>query len=240
MHKSDTPDKIKYDYQFTLPNDKQVSYKIVINPSTLIRENVTPDPAHQYWTRLENHQCRHCPLDKIRHPHCPVAINVSEVIDDWDGIQPHDEIFVECRTKDRWISGTTEAQKALSSFMGLIMATSPCPHFDFFKPMARFHLPLANYDETMFRSIGSFVLAHYFAGDLHETPVINEMEMLYSNLETINLHISQRLRDFENQTTAIGAVVVLDMMSKKMTDFIEEGIHELQKMFIPYLSNLNK
>jgi len=238
MSKNDTSDKIKYDYQFTLPNDRQVGYKIVIDSRTLIREPIEPKKEHIHWTQLENHKCSHCPLDPKRHSHCPVAKNVSEVIDDWDGIQPHDEVFVECRAAERWISGTTEAQKALGSFMGLIMASSECPHFDFFKPMARFHLPLASHEETNFRSIGSFVLAHYLAGDIAETPVIQEMEEIYNRLETVNYYISQRLRDFENKSTAIGAVVVLDLMSKKMNDFIEEGIHDLQTMFLPYLNQI--
>ena len=42
------------------------------------------------------------------------------------------------------------------------MATSGCPHMDFFKPMARFHLPLANAEETVYRATSMYLLAQYF------------------------------------------------------------------------------
>jgi hypothetical protein len=46
--------------------------------------------------------------------------------------------------------------------MGLLIAGSSCPYTHFFKPMARFHLPFANKDETLWRAAATYLLARYF------------------------------------------------------------------------------
>jgi len=46
--------------------------------------------------------------------------------------------------------------------MGLVIATSGCPHTLFLKPMARFHLPLASVTETIYRASAMYLTAQYF------------------------------------------------------------------------------
>ena len=58
----------------------------------------------------------------------------------------------------------TSAQQAMSSVLGLIMATSGCPWTDRLRPMARFHLPFASEAETLYRSVGMFLLARELVG----------------------------------------------------------------------------
>ena len=54
-----------------------------------------------------------------------------------------ERIRLEVTTTDRFVAQDTSAQKGISSMMGLIIATSGCPHTAFLRPMARFHQPLA-------------------------------------------------------------------------------------------------
>ncbi len=57
----------------------------------------------------------------------------------------------------------TTAQQAMSSVLGLIMATAGCPWTDRLRPMARFHLPFASDAETLYRSISMFLLSREIA-----------------------------------------------------------------------------
>ncbi len=58
----------------------------------------------------------------------------------------------------------TTAQQAMSSVLGLIMATAGCPWTDRLRPMARFHLPFASEAETVYRSVCMFLLARDLDG----------------------------------------------------------------------------
>jgi len=55
----------------------------------------------------------------------------------------------------------TPLHVALSSLIGLYMATGGCPVMERLKPMARFHLPFADEEETMFRAMSAYLLDHY-------------------------------------------------------------------------------
>ena len=60
---------------------------------------------------------------------------------------------------------------AIRSLIGLIMALSGCPHMEFFKPLARFHLPWASLEETTLRSASIYLLMQFF-----KNPGKNQLE----------------------------------------------------------------
>ena len=64
-------------------------------------------------------------------------------------------VYVE--TKDRAYVKKCSVQEGLFPIFGLIMATSGCPHMEFLKPLARFHLPFSNVEET-FSSTSNSIL----------------------------------------------------------------------------------
>ena len=70
-----------------------------------------------------------------------------------------DTVGVTVTQAERTVHAETSAQQALSSVLGLIMATSGCPWTDRLRPMARFHLPFASEAETVYRSVCMFLLA---------------------------------------------------------------------------------
>ena len=57
----------------------------------------------------------------------------------------------------------TTLEEALRSLLGLKMATSGCPVLSELKPMALHHLPFANSDEFVMRSVGYYLLQQLFA-----------------------------------------------------------------------------
>lgn len=63
----------------------------------------------------------------------------------------------------RSYSKQTTLEEALRSLLGLKMATSGCPVLSELKPMALHHLPFANSDEFVMRSVGYYLLQQLFA-----------------------------------------------------------------------------
>ena len=114
------------------------------------------------WTLLEHEQCICCPLDSSRSPHCPIAVNLVRLIDDFKGFLSSDRVSVTCTTPERTYLKETFLQNGLHSIFGLIMATSACPVMDFFRPMARFHLPFSTLEESLVRTVSFYLLGEHF------------------------------------------------------------------------------
>jgi hypothetical protein len=70
----------------------------------------------------------------------------------FEDIVSHETLRVEAETPARTVVKDATAQEGVSLPMGLIMATSGCPRTALFKPMAHFHLPMANGAETVYRA----------------------------------------------------------------------------------------
>jgi hypothetical protein len=76
----------------------------------------------------------------------------------FDRIISYDTIRLDVTTRERFISQDTTAQRGISSLLGLLIATSGCPHTRFLRPMARHHLPFASCEETLYRAASMYAL----------------------------------------------------------------------------------
>jgi len=110
---------------------------------------ITPQSDPPIWTALDFKQCPNCPLSKTEFPYGPIARNLAPLLKQCASLVSYETLTLEVISKERTIRGKTSIQRALSSLIGLIMATSPCPITKNLKPMAHFHLPLANEEETV-------------------------------------------------------------------------------------------
>jgi len=186
------------------------------------------------WAALEFHQCQHCPLDPIEVEACPVAINLVPFIHLCGNLDSYQHVDVDVQTNERLYSiRNTTTQRAFSSLLGLIIATSGCQHAVFFKPMARFHLPLANEQETLFRAVSNYLLMQYFNNktgknvdlDLHG------LEDIYNNIERVNFSIAKRLQVAARKDTAVNSIVLLDLFAKVIPYSIEDALQELTHLY---------
>lgn len=188
------------------------------------------------WTRLTFEQCSNCPLSVQNHSHCPVAINLVSLIELCNHLPSFTAVDVEVVTAERRVCVHSTLQRVLSSILGLIIATSPCPHTAYLKPMARFHLPLASEEETVYRSCSSFLLAQYFlhkAGLKHSLE-LTELTAIYQNLQIINKALVRRLKAAIKEDASVNAIILLDVLSKSVTWSIEEGLEDLRYLFKGY------
>lgn len=222
-------------YNFSMGEKGNERFALSIDAETLelIRPPGTPRPA---WTHLEFHPCPHCPYTVREKRRCPVALSLADVTERFGTILSYDTVELEVVTSERVVRQTATAQRCVSSLIGLLMATSGCPHTSFFKPMARFHLPLASEAETLYRATSMYLLSRYFVG-LKGGGVSVELEGLkaiYENMQTVNRFIAKRLRSASTTDSAINALVILDIYAEVTPYAIEDALESLSHLFCHY------
>jgi hypothetical protein len=131
---------------------------------------------------------------------------------------------------ERQTYAETSAQQALSSVLGLIMATAGCPWTARLRPMARFHLPFANEAETVYRSICSYLLARELMG-AKEAPGYAPLKELYENLHIVNRDMSRRLGAATRTDPARNAMALLDSYTTLLPAALESSLQELRPLF---------
>lgn len=188
------------------------------------------------WTALTFHQCPHCPLDPETSPHCPLTVNLANVVLRLSKHSPTENVDLEVKMPERTFFHSTTIQSAVGSLMGLVMAVSGCPHTAFFKPMARFHVPLASSDETIFRSASMYLMAQYF---LHKEGKDVDLELqgladIYENIHTVNATIAERFLAAKEKDSSIDAVVQLDLYAMTFLGIPEEPLEDIRPLFHAY------
>lgn len=230
--------ELKFVYRFAFADGGKEEITVVLNKTTL-----EPHPESNEnppdWARLDFHQCPHCPLAVARRPYCPLAAQLAKLMALCEKLLSHDEVELEVVSAERTIVNHTTAQRAVSSLMGLIFATSGCPNTVFLKPMACFHLPLASEEETIYRASSMYLLAQYFRSR-QGLSVDFEMDGLkcnYDALHQVNKAMAERLRAIARKDSAVNAVVLLDLFAKSLPYSIEESLEEIRYPFKAYLES---
>ncbi len=225
-------------YVFKLDKQKIEIFDLKLDSRTLERVNTSGEKL-PFWTSLDFHQCPHCPLDPLTHPVCPVAVNLVEIVERFENVLSYDELDMEVSTSVRHVSQHTTAQRGISSLLGVLFPASGCPHTAFFKPMVRFHLPLATEEETIFRASGMFLLAQYFLRKEGSVRDLNlqGLKQIYQNMNLLNMNVAERLRNAACTESSVNAIILLDVFAHTMPILIEEQLEEIRHLFAPYLSS---
>ena len=226
-------------YEFTLPETGRERFELTFNAETV--ELISPPlESTPFWTKLDFEQCGHCPYTSESHPNCPVAINLVPAIACFDRIMSFEEITTRVISGNRKVEQKTSAQEGISSLMGLLIAGSSCPITHFFKPMARFHLPFANRDETMWRAAATYLLAKYFtrSGLGISDMTFDELAAIYHDVAQLNDAVVQRLRAATARDSAVNALVHLDVFAKFLAPPLEDSLSHLESVFKPFLITL--
>jgi hypothetical protein len=185
------------------------------------------------WTRLETHQCPNCPLKKEDSPHCPLAIQLIPLLRITGNRYSHQLVDVEVETPDRTTLKTTTVQSAMGSLMGLLCATSDCPHMQFLSSLAEFHLPFSNELETVYRVLANYLVSQYIMKDHGNTPDwdLDGLRARYSELITVNQHMAHRIRSASEKDGAVNALVILDSLARALQFSMDIKFEELKPYF---------
>lgn len=232
---------ISYRYILQFPDGRQEVFDVNLDSQTLDLLEDLPEELPS-WTNLDFHQCPNCLLTVQTHPNCPIAAHLVRLVTACKSVLSYDAVLVDIITPERIVFKGITAQKGISSLMGLIMATSGCLHTSFFKPMARFHLPFASAEETIYRATSMYLLAQYFLrkqGD--ETDLeLKGLSKIYHNIQLINQSLAKRLLAISDKDSALNALVVLDIFAKTLPFAIEDSLEEIRYLFKPYLAQPRK
>jgi len=219
-------------YDFTFPDGGAKSYTIALDQASLsyLPSSQEAPPA---WARLENHQCGHCPLSPAEHPHCPVATNLSAIVEFFKDKASVAEATVTVTTEERTYVKRLPLQRGIFGIFGLVMATSSCPYMDFLKPMARFHLPFSSVEETIVRSVSMYLLKQYFVAKRGGAPDLGleQLETHYANIQKVNDGILKRIQGVVQNDADLNALIILQSFGDLLTMAISKDLSRIEPLF---------
>lgn len=223
---------IFYNYQFKFPDGNNKEFIVDFNSENLQSELINED-KYPDWTQLEFNQCSNCPLTSEDYLYCPVAVNLVPIIYWCEDLDSYDEIEVVIKSSERDIHANTSLQRAISSLLGLIMSSSACPRMKFLRPLARFHLPLATQEETIVRAVSMTFLKKYFENrtELNGEEILAELKQQYREVQEINRFLANRVRAAIKRDAAVNAIVLLDILSKKVSYSIDDSLEQIRYLF---------
>jgi hypothetical protein len=190
------------------------------------------------WTSLDYCKCPNCTLDSNEVDYCPTAVSFIPVIERFRNVGSADQVEVQATVSNRRIFMTAPARRAISSVVGLLFASSGCPHTIHFRPMVRYHIPLSSENETIMRAMSMYTLAQYFK---HKTGQAPDMDLeglrkIYDELQTVNMTMAERLRSVEGTaSSSVNSVILLDMYTKMIPEEIDNSLKDLAYLFKSFL-----
>ena len=218
-------------YRFRLPDSRMLSYSIVLDPSG---SNVSTDQSMTSdWSIIEEYKCAGCDFQSPDGL-CPAAKIVESIEPDWQGVNSYDTIGLECIMPERTIISETTAQQAVCALIGLKLAASSCPRLRFFRPMARFHVPIYSPEEYSYQVISNYLLGKYFAGhklDKHDENAFADLKEIFTEIESVHHKMIERMESNPKMNLNITAVVVLDILSKVISVEIDNHLSNISRLF---------
>ncbi len=227
---------IWFRYRFTLDNGRQSTFEVHLDPKTLtiIRpSNPAPPPD---WTTLAYSPCDHCSLPaEVRH--CPIAVNLSDVVKEFDDVLSYRNAAVVVETHERRYEKAGSVQDLLFPLLGIYMSGSGCPSMEKFQPLLRHHLPFATSEETIYRVITMYVTAQYMRmqNGLEPDWELKGLSALYDQVNQVNKDFCRRLNKAANEDAMVNSVVILDTLGYMVKKTARKTNQYLCRVFAPYL-----
>ncbi len=227
---------LHFSYQFTFEDGYTRTVSVDLDEQTLLQVSA-PAENLPHWTRLDFHRCSNCPFDPGETQDCPLAVTLITPVAVFAGRESHNQVSVNVSQSQREVSATVSAQRALSSLLGLLMATSGCPHLRFFRPMARHHLPFADAAETVYRAMSMYLLGQYMRRrvGLEADFELEGLRDIYTRVRQVNLGMSERMRDADTVDSPVNAVVLLDLFAQAVPYSVDDALEEFSELFANYL-----
>lgn len=219
-------------YIFHLANGRTERIELAFDPTTfLLRDDATAPP--EAWVALDFHQCPNCPLSVGSHPTCPFARALGGFVHRFDAFYSYEKAVVEVATSQRTVIANRPLQEAMASILGLIGATSGCPHLAFFRPMAHFHLPFASEQETLVRTFSLYLLGEYLhsGGGGSVAVSVEGLEAKYRAVAEVNRAMADRVRTAFAKDAVVNAIVILDTFAQAVPFVVHKALKELQPLF---------
>jgi hypothetical protein len=184
------------------------------------------------WTLLTFHQCSNCPLSSETSPRCPAAVDVFRIAERFADKLSYERVHVRVQRGGRTYEIDCDVQTALGSLLGLVMASSGCPILGQLRGLARFHLPFAEFEETLFRTVSLYLLRQYFVARDGGVPdfELAGLAALYDDLQQVNRAFKRRIEGVSPRDASINAVTLLFSLSALVSLSLEGGLDQLRQL----------
>ena len=190
------------------------------------------DVPRNEWTELGFQQCPNCPLKTADCAQCPVARNLHQVVEDSKATLSVKRAKVRVETSERHYEKECATQEGLRSLFGVVMASSGCPHLDWLRPLARFHLPFSDTDETLFRVLSLEALKSFFSGkEVSLDSVSKKIGDRYKEVETVNHSFVKRIRTYCQADADKNAIAALDVFVQMFPYQMQSDFGSLRVLF---------
>jgi hypothetical protein len=185
------------------------------------------------WMDLDAHRCQHCPMPRGQCTVCPAIEAVYPIIQSFDLRVSSDSCELTVVQNDVTHQAHTSIQNAVRSLIGLQLALSACPTMSRLRPMARFHVPLSDGDQTLFRVFGMHMLRQYLRHAQGESPdwSLASLQALYTDIHDVNRQLADRIRAATHKDATVNGLVILDAFAHEVEYNIETNLKELAPYF---------
>ncbi|MGB0257420.1 MAG: DUF6901 family protein [Coraliomargarita sp.] len=223
-------------------DDGQVRYVIQLDGREIIfdvdpvpHDDISDDENYPEWAMLGHKQCACCPLKESDCKYCPVATRIHPLIEKFSAHKSTERAHVRVETVSRSYVADVDLQSAISSLMGLLMATSGCPILKKLGAMASLHVPFCSTKETLHRSVGSYLTQQYFIQKNGGEPdwELKGLKALYEELGGLNQDFSRRIQGSVESDAMSNAVIIFFATSVLVSTSLEEQLAQYER----YLTN---
>ncbi len=217
---------MKIQYTFDLEH-ATLHYEVDVDREFDLKQNRPDAPA---WAKLGHNQCPNCPLSVKDCAYCPAAVDLVNVVTDFQRLPAVEAAKVTVVTPEREYFKETALEEGLRSLMGLIMATSACPILHKLKPNARNHLPFASQDEFIIRSAALYLLRQYFNYREGKRPDWDLQGLISINEElgTLNQAFWQRVHEACESDSNLKALLSFFNLSSSVSYSLEAQLQKIR------------
>ncbi|MBD9500232.1 DUF6901 family protein [Pseudomonas sp. BGr12] len=218
------------EYRITLDDEHEFSYRIELERQ-YDAEIAAQTPR---WTRLENNRCSNCPLNPAQYSHCPAAVDLHRVIEDFRGLPAFKKVSVQVRTPEREYIKHAGLEEGLRALLGVIMATSACPLLGKLKPMAQQHLPFASNQEFILRAVSLYLMRQYFnfREGRHADWELKGLVKQFQQLQLVNQAFWQRIHETCDGDSNLKAFLSFFSMASSMSYSLEAQLQKVRPLLM--------
>lgn len=240
MSETEFTNTIKFRYKFQFDDGTEKQFDALLDARTL---QLLKSPIHHRpeWTKLKYQQCENCPLGDSEE-YCPVAVNLSHLVDEFKFSTSYDKTWVVVEAPERTYAQETSVQNGLASIMGIYMVTSNCPVLDKLRPMVRMHLPFATAMESIYRTVSMYLIAQFFRMQNGKEPdwKMEKLVELYKDIAKVNKGLWARLSKASSFDANVNAVIVLNTFGDAIRFSLKKDLDEIAPLFAKYLDDDNR
>ncbi|HBO2186749.1 TPA: hypothetical protein ACNFRY_000638 [Pseudomonas aeruginosa] len=216
------------EYRITLDDQHQLNYRIELE------RHYDPQAAAAAprWTHLEHNRCSNCPLDRERYSHCPAAVDLHGVIEDFRNLPAFRKAGICVRTPEREYIKQAGLEEGLRALIGLIMASSACPLLAPLRPMAMQHLPFASNQEFVLRVVPLYLMRQYFnfREGRHADWELKGLVRLFQQLQLVNQAFWQRIHDTCVSDSNLKAFLTFFSLSSSISYSLETQLQKIRPL----------